>query len=243
MNKLPRQTQRTGWWMHGQLPGMFHISKMELRHISEYNIKTTDYIEKESQKFRSNIEDYIKSHKLDDEQEVGFTESVSEEYSMLHSFFPVVLRYSILVSSCSLLESTLTNICKHLDSSSKFTVSKEWKDISINHGALNRIKIFLNNNFKISIGESTQWSSIKDIYEIRNCITHANGDISLMKDPEKTKTIIKKQAKNGVSLSEFNIIQINDKFLNYSNQLLVYFLSELESACKENDILGPPHWP
>ena len=240
MNKLPRSVSSEKWWMHGRLPLIFHLVKSELNHIIEFNQLTSSFIDDEIKKFRKESDDYIRSNKLDDEQADGYEQSNLEEFEKLNSFFPVVVRYSVLVSLCTLFETKLIDVCKELDRSNLEKKSDLWKDLP-HKPNLDKIKLYLKNNFEIHISEHDSWQCIKDIFEIRNCIVHANGDTSLMKDPNRTHDAISRS--KDIDLDFLENIVLSDVYIKNASELFIQFQEALESACKNNEIIGPPHWP
>lgn len=60
------------------------------------------------------------------------------------------------------------------------------------------------------------WQDLKNTEEVRNCLLHANGRISLLKDPKKIETIIAKN-KSGLEI-ERDRIQISGEYLECCNK-------------------------
>lgn len=63
---------------------------------------------------------------------------------------------------------------------------------------------------------SKLWQDLKNVEEIRNCLLHANGRISLLKDPQKIKTIIEKKH-SGLEI-EKDYVRISGEYLKSFNK-------------------------
>lgn len=95
-----------------------------------------------------------------------------------------------------------------------------WKTYSFNtdlvdrEGSLGRFK-----NVARQLGvdlSSKLWQELKNTEEVRNCLLHANGRISLFKDPKKIRTIIEKN-KSGLKI-EKDVMQISGEYLEFFNK-------------------------
>ncbi len=87
-------------------------------------------------------------------------------------------------------------------------------DLADREGSLGRFK-----NVAKQLGvdlSSKLWQDLKNTEEVRNCLLHANGRISLLKDPQKIKTIIAKK-KSGLEI-EKDRIQISGEYLECFNK-------------------------
>jgi hypothetical protein len=63
---------------------------------------------------------------------------------------------------------------------------------------------------------SKLWQELKNAEEIRNCLLHANGRISLLKNPKKVKTIIEK--KDSSLVIDKDCVVISGTYLQRFNQ-------------------------
>jgi hypothetical protein len=87
-------------------------------------------------------------------------------------------------------------------------------DLADREGSLGRFK-----NVAKQLGvdlSSKLWQDLKNTEEVRNCLLHANGRISLLKDPQKIETIIAKK-KSGLEI-EKDRIQISGEYLECFNK-------------------------
>jgi len=62
---------------------------------------------------------------------------------------------------------------------------------------------------------SRLWQELKNAEEVRNCLLHANGRVSLLKDPQKINTIIERK-KSGLEITK-DRIQISGEYLECFN--------------------------
>lgn len=247
MNYLPRSVKRQRWGMSGELPSILYKAQLQLPSVIEYNEMATSFINSKAEELNNRINEYIHSHKLDQEQADGYVYSNSDEYENLNSFFPGVIRYSILVSVCTIFESALTEICKEVDS----IAANRFSDPKNKNQGISKAMGYLDSNFEIKINEHNSWQNIKDAFEIRNCVVHANGDHSMMRE-KKIKQIKKIILESeGLDLlkpfpeseNTMGEIIISDSYLNHTSQLMISFLNDLERACIENNLIGSRYWP
>ncbi len=73
---------------------------------------------------------------------------------------------------------------------------------------------------------SKLWQDIKNAEEIRNCLLHANGRISLLKEPQKVKAIIERE-NSGLKIINDRVVVTSD-YLQWFN----------ENICKLLDIMN-----
>ncbi|HPD61157.1 MAG TPA: hypothetical protein PKV48_05300 [Thermodesulfobacteriota bacterium] len=87
-------------------------------------------------------------------------------------------------------------------------------DLVDREGSLGRFK-----NVAKQLGvdlSSKLWQELKNTEELRNCLLHANGRVSLLKDPQKINTIIERK-KSGLEIVQ-DRIQISGEYLECFNK-------------------------
>ena len=252
MNQLPRQDGKKASLIgRGKLPMLFSRSQTGLEHITEYNKVANSFIINKAKKFTDDIENTIKLKKLDSEESDHYYDSNWDEYHKLGSFFPEVIRYSVLVAICTHFESTLTDICKtidtdiykdnHLRDSKRFrgaVIHHPYKEIRQEKG-IRKPKHYFKKNMSIDFVSHKKWQTLIETFEIRNCIVHTNGDYLLMSKPEDIVKIVEKNKNIEIVISK---ISISDSYINDTSKFMIDFIRCLQLACKENDILGPAYW-
>ena len=251
MNQLPRRDGKEASLIgRGNLFMLFSKSKAGLEHIREYNDVANSFIANKAKKFIEDTEKNIKLKKLDTEESDHYYDSNWNEYHKLGSFFPEVIRYSVLVAICTHFESTLTDICKTIDTDiykDKCPKGKRFRDVVILHPfeeikkktGIKKPSYYFKVNLSIEFCSHRLWLTLIDIFHIRNCIVHANGDFSLMKDTEIITKIVEKNQGIQIVLSK---IAISDSYINEVSTVMMEFINDLQLACKENDIVGPAYW-
>src|ERR1035437_4675466 len=111
-----------------------------------------------------------------------------------------LLRKSIIISTVILLESEIDNYCRDFKSLKKLKVS--YKDF--NGSLLDRFKSFTTKILDLSFDfNSSQWLSIKELYEISNCLVHNYASLENFGKSEVIKTFIKKHKNFEISDNEF----------------------------------------
>ncbi|MBP8960482.1 MAG: hypothetical protein KBG40_08680 [Bacteroidales bacterium] len=105
-----------------------------------------------------------------------------------------------------------------------------WKEyapkvkLEIKKGSIGRFK-----NIVKQLGvdlSSNCWQVIMEAEEIRNCLLHANGRISLLKDSKKVKNIIKKDS--GLTISRDRVV-IYGEYLQKLNENIANLINTLNS--------------
>ena len=70
---------------------------------------------------------------------------------------------------------------------------------------------------KLSVDLSSKlWQDLKSAEEVRNCLLHANGRVSLLKDPQKIRTIIEKN-NSGLEIAK-DRVRISSEYLRCFNE-------------------------
>jgi len=75
---------------------------------------------------------------------------------------------------------------------------------------------------------STLWQDLKNAEEIRNCLLHANGRISLLKNPQKVKTILKGR-NSGLETIKDRIV-ISSDYLQWFNETICKLLDSMNKC-------------
>ena len=75
---------------------------------------------------------------------------------------------------------------------------------------------------------STLWQDLKNAEEIRNCLLHANGRISLLRSPQKIKTIIEiiERKNSGLEIIKDRVV-ISSDYLQWFNETICKLLDSI----------------
>jgi hypothetical protein len=170
-----------------------------------------------------------------------FHDAMEDEIDQLWRAFPSTLLGSAYVSACSCLDRSLSALCKALQADSSFAIVTRWE--ARREAPLQRAKSFLKDNFKLHVHEHEQWSTLMDVYFIRNCIVHANGEVDLMADPNATRETIARQSRHGIAIDNQRQLNVPATFIDHVVSVMTDFWLALERALRENAIVGPKYWP
>lgn len=95
-----------------------------------------------------------------------------------------------------------------------------WKTYASNTNLVDRegsLGRFKNVARRLGVNLSSKlWQELKNTEEVRNCLLHANGRISLLKDPRKINTIIERK-KSGLEITK-DRIQVSGEYLECFNK-------------------------
>ena len=104
------------------------MADVEFDRLIKYHKTVTRYIETEAINFRQEVEASTKAQGFNEEQAEHYYDSHLEEFEIWSNSFPNTVCTSVLITACSLLESGLTDICKHLERELK-SIRLKWTDI------------------------------------------------------------------------------------------------------------------
>ena len=97
----------------------------------------------------------------------------------LVDFFPTTLRYSFVVALFIHVESKLTQLRDHLQSTKNLPV----RMAHLNGNLFERSKRYLSSIAELPIS-SLDWSAFEELMKVRDCIVHCNGNILLSRDQQ-----------------------------------------------------------
>lgn len=101
---------------------------------------------------------------------------------------PRVLRYSLVVSTLSVIESSLGAVCRQIHERLGLALSP--RDLS-GKGGIDRSRNYLVKVFEVDFGDLEPLSSrLKDWSQVRDCIVHANGEIERMQNPQAVREAV-----------------------------------------------------
>jgi hypothetical protein len=243
VNKLLRSDKRNKFYMVGFFPGIVYGTEVEIRELNNYLITVEEHLKSGALQFKKQVDAKVRSLGLSKDDASEYYEAHSDEYDMWHSSFPRLIHNSVLVSACSLLEVSLVEVCKYLESEIEKNNIK-WAQIKEKDTGVRRAAKHLESNYLISVSKYHKWARILDYYNIRNTIVHANGDLNLLKreKKEEIKAAICRLKDTGI-YDENGKIQILNTFLEIVIEDIMGFWNALESAFINNPIIGPKYWP
>lgn len=133
-------------------------------------------------------------------------------------------RYSSILSLYSILEKTMKSICLAIESESDSKIRcKDLKGegIKVYYTYLKKVC-----DFPLDEEMNNEWSNIQTLKDIRNCITHNAGDVSLSDNSDKLIKHFKKVP--NVFFIEKHLLNVKEEYIteavNFVEQFLIYLL-------------------
>jgi hypothetical protein len=256
LNTRPRPSPASSGGLmnaHFDLVSLF-LAKSQFQDLREYMSRAQVFVVQQQLDFRKRVGDYIVENALEGDDRDEYYSSHEDDYDQLYSQFPRIVFSSTLLMACALFESLLVDLCKGFEH--KLPTPKKWNTLKTHHGIM-KSAAFLKLNYGIDLTNYSHWEQVKNYFEVRNCIVHAGGDISNMQP--KQANLIRRIVQTDDSLKSDNpIIQPEDS--SESNIPIVHLVVEykfvsvvidifgdiwplLETACIQNEIVGPHYWP
>jgi len=169
--------------------------KHKLEETKEYYEDLEYKFEEEKKRLSKRYNEEIKGENISEEMEYEIGEYFGGEQSRIEDVFLKNLRYSIVVTIYSTLETTLNDLCNYLKRSKKLLLELN----EVKGDGIMRAKLYLEKGCLINFPkDSREWKEIEKFNAIRNCIVHAEGNVEEVKSPTKLKNIIKNT--DGLSL-------------------------------------------
>jgi hypothetical protein len=145
--------------------------------------------------------------------------------------------------ACSLFESSLVDLCKGFERDPVLPTPKSWGDLGEDKG-ITRAAGFMKVNFGILLSNYPHWNKIKDYFKIRDCVVHADGDVSNMKPKQaaQLRATVKAYSQLELGINHGRLV-IGNKFVSAVIDDLGGIWPLLHTACFENEVVGPHFWP
>jgi hypothetical protein len=217
------------------------LAESRLRDLHDYLSSVQSFVDQEQKAFIKRVEETIPAEGLQGDEKDEIDEN---KFDRLHNTFPRIVYASALMTACSFFESSLVDLCKALDRDAALTKPKPWD--RLNNKGVRKADRFLGANFGVHLHMHSRWDSILDYYEIRNCIAHANGDVSITqgKNAENVRKAVQRHSPH-ISITKVGqdeCLNLDFKFISTVIDHLAALWKELYSACCENETLGLRYW-
>lgn len=188
--------------------------------------------------FADLIETFLKDEKnrfvkaipegLTDEELEEYWDYYGDTYFELDRDLPSVLRYSVFTQAYSFLEHALLNYCK--DALKDFQLTISHKDL--NGNGINKYHKYLTKVVGLNFPDDTdEWKVIKAYNIIRNCISHALGNIEDTTNQKKITQAVNELKHVHIDNSK---ISFDENFCFEALKNIKNFLDKLEDAYRNH---------
>jgi len=133
-----------------------------------------------------------------------------------------MFRKSTIVYIYSFLESSMVNFCNHLSSKYSYPVCLA----DIRGEGITRAKIYLEKLADVDFEKMNgEWSDLKNLNVVRNCIVHCNGNVALDKNTKKITQIVNNSSNLSLQMGQY--IQIEREYIDRAIKQMEIFLDKL----------------
>ena len=161
-----------------------YIALLDVSELREFHLQIESKFKRDIAKISEKFENQIKELNISQKKEL--TDFLGGENLAIKTYM-LIHRKSTIVSLCSLIEARLDGICRSLYK--KKNVPQKHTDIKKDKG-IKRARKYIKTYTEIDFSKlNSKWENLQNLFKIRNCITHCNGDIKLFKKPEDISTL------------------------------------------------------
>lgn len=193
--KLRKKT----WYYQGPFP-------LVVGAIGEYK----DYLIEIEGKFAGDLDKLEKRYKADSKraadlspQDEDVTGYYADELHRIESVFRRAFRYSAIVTIHSLLETSMNSMCSFLQKKHGYGPGLQ----DIKGDGIERSRLYLSKVCGIEFPDTShEWQELQKLNQLRNCIVHANGDVSQVLNRARLAGIIKNTKGLKVELERYLVI-------------------------------------
>jgi len=155
--------------------------------LREYLSRMEEYLLKAERKFSAWADKELE--KLQSDERGNFYEAYAEEFSY-HMEFPRILRNSIFMSACSVLEYWMRVICSGLKEKQHMPI--RWNDLR--GGTIKQFRLYFElAHLDIPVGMNKKWQEIENYYLVRNCIVHEQGLLEKFRNNSRLLRFVEKR--------------------------------------------------
>ncbi|WP_157404859.1 hypothetical protein [Pseudomonas putida] len=162
-----------------------------------------------------------KDHDDDSEHNYTYSDDLREiEFTSLRMH-----RYSSILSSYAYLENSMDKQCKKYHASMELPL----KPSEVTGDGIVKFKLYLERLAKIDFETvNKQWSHLKSLNHIRNCIIHADGDANQIKQPRKVIDIV--NATKDLNFIEEHLVMMDASYVHTTIDTIESFLHHIFEA-------------
>jgi hypothetical protein len=218
------------------------LAGSQFQGLGEYLLLVQDFVVQKQRGFQKRVDDYIAANTRKGDDRDEYYSSLEDDHDQIHNRFPRIVYSSTLLMACALFEGSLVDLCKSLERT--LVTSQPWGDPAVRDTGIAKAAAFLKKNFGIDLSQYSDWAQVKNYFKVRDCILHADGDISNMK-PDQTSRIretVDQFGSLGLRITGRHLV-FEEKFVSAVINDLRGIWPLLETACIQNEVVGPQYWP
>lgn len=213
------------------------------RDLEEYLLLTENFLAGEQAAFVQEVDAAVEAAGLKGEDREDYYSFKEDDYARLHDAFPRIVYSSTLLTACSLFESSFVDVCRQFERDGRLATATSWAQTS--GKGVRKAAAFLRDNFGLDPARDPRWQEVLDIYRVRDCFAHANGDVSLMRPPQQQEldAAAGRFASAGVGISSARQLEVGPPFVRLVLSRFTALWSAFVDATRDNAVLGPRYWP
>jgi hypothetical protein len=242
LNILPRSTAASsGSLMNADFSlASLLLAESQFQDLREYMSLAQEFVVRKQRDFHKRVDDHIAVNALEGEDRDEYYSSHEDDHDQLHSRFPRIVFSSTLLMACALFESSFVDLCKGFERALPTPIP--WSHVK--DKGITRAAAFLKENYGICLPNYSHWDRVINYFKVRDCIVHADGDLSNMQ-PEQANRIrrtVKLYGSLGLLVTNRHLV-IGQEFVSAVIDDLGGIWPLLETACIQNEVVGPHYWP
>lgn len=216
------------------------LAEWQFQDLREYMSLAENFVVRQQRDFQKRVDDYVAEHELEGEHKDEYYSSLEDDQDQVHSRFPRIVFSSTLLMACALFESSLVELCKGFERG--LPTPTRWSDGK--DTGIKKAAAFLKGNYGICLSNYSRWNQVTDYFKVRDCIVHAGGDVVNMKldQANQIRKTVRLYGSLGLSITNRHL-QIGQAFVSTVIDDMAGIWPLMESACIENEVVGPHYWP
>jgi hypothetical protein len=181
---------------------------LHLEHFDHYVSKMSADLAGEKQEIEKRLKELSAGVTQDEAEFLEY--EFSDEFYLIDDIFLPLFIHSSTFSLFAFFESELVALCKRLDQSAG---NSAWP--ATRGSGIEKAKAYLTAHAGVQFGQlNTHWQSLSNMLKVRNCLAHADGNISQMSSTAKQaeiKQIVR--TTSGLNISPQGRLEVDRKYL------------------------------
>lgn len=186
-----------------------------------------DFLTKAASDFGKQVE--LQAAALPAEDRDEFYEFHSDQHWQLSTSFPETLRSSLFKTAYALLEDTLNDVCRWVQSRRSYAVSV----LDMNGKGIKRAKLYLEKDAQVSFPARSQlWNQMVTLGKIRNIFAHAGGIVPSGDTGSPVRAFAKAHP-DLLNIDGHDNLTLSGEFVPFALNAITAFLEELYAGLED----------